>query len=59
MNSTVQQPASIGAAQSVKLTAVFALLAGFGLVYMTGFSHSSTLHNAAHDTRHAMSFPCH
>ena len=39
--------------------AAIAFLFGVGLVYTTGFSHSSTIHNAAHDTRHALSFPCH
>lgn len=46
--------------RSDRLTAALvALLMGFGLVYTTGFSHSATIHNAAHDTRHALSFPCH
>ena len=35
------------------------LLAGFVLVFFTGFAHSEALHDAAHDTRHALSFPCH
>ena len=39
--------------------ALVALVFGLGLVYTTGFSHPSTIHNAAHDTRHALSFPCH
>jgi cobalt transporter subunit CbtB len=39
--------------------AAIALLFGIALVYTTGFAHSSTIHNAAHDTRHALSFPCH
>ncbi|MGD1879401.1 MAG: CbtB domain-containing protein [Kiloniellaceae bacterium] len=32
---------------------------GLGLVFLTGFAGSTTVHNAAHDTRHAMAFPCH
>jgi cobalt transporter subunit CbtB len=39
--------------------AAIALLFGIALVYTTGFAHSSSIHNAAHDTRHALSFPCH
>lgn len=35
-----------------------ALLGAF-LVFGVGFAHSTTLHNAAHDTRHAVGFPCH
>jgi len=39
--------------------AVLALMFGAFLVFGTGFAHPQTLHNAAHDTRHAFSFPCH
>ncbi|WP_171946469.1 CbtB domain-containing protein [Hyphomicrobium sp. CS1GBMeth3] len=39
--------------------AAIALFVGVALVFTAGFSHSSTLHNAGHDTRHALSFPCH
>jgi cobalt transporter subunit CbtB len=33
----------------------------FGLVtlYCVGFSTSSVVHNAAHDSRHSSGFPCH
>ncbi|MEE9413560.1 MAG: CbtB domain-containing protein [Methylococcales bacterium] len=29
------------------------------LLFFTGFSETSVLHNAAHDGRHAAGFPCH
>jgi cobalt transporter subunit CbtB len=29
------------------------------LIFGVGLSHSDRLHNAAHDTRHAIGFPCH
>ena len=38
---------------------VVAFALGLGLVYMTGFSALDTAHDAAHDSRHALSFPCH
>lgn len=41
------------------VAALVALAMGIGLVFTTGFSHPATIHNAAHDTRHALSFPCH
>ncbi len=43
-----------------KLATVFllALLGGF-VVWGAGFAQSNTLHNAAHDARHAFAFPCH
>ena len=39
--------------------ALAALLFGLFLVLGTGFAHSETIHNAAHDARHAFAFPCH
>jgi cobalt transporter subunit CbtB len=41
------------------VAAIVALALGVGLVFTIGFAHPSTIHNAAHDTRHALSFPCH
>ena len=37
----------------------FAAALGIFFVYSTAFSHSMMLHNAAHDTRHAIAAPCH
>jgi cobalt transporter subunit CbtB len=34
-------------------------LVGGALVFMVGLSHLAAAHNAAHDTRHAIGFPCH
>jgi cobalt transporter subunit CbtB len=39
--------------------ALVALVLGLGLVFLTGFSHPEVIHNAAHDVRHSLSFPCH
>ena len=39
--------------------AVLALLFGGFLILGTGFAQPSTIHNAAHDGRHALAFPCH
>lgn len=38
---------------------VVALLLGSFLIYGVGLSHSQTLHDTAHDTRHSYGFPCH
>ncbi len=32
---------------------------GFFIVGFVGFSHMDVVHNAAHDYRHSMAFPCH
>jgi cobalt transporter subunit CbtB len=37
----------------------FAALLGAFIVGGVGFSHIAAVHNAAHDYRHSMSFPCH
>lgn len=36
-----------------------ALLLGLVLITGTGLAGDFRLHNGAHDTRHAMGFPCH
>ena len=36
-----------------------AALAGVVLLIATGFAQASVLHDGAHDTRHAIAFPCH
>ncbi len=42
-------------------TAFLMLLTGAVLLFVVGFAQGSDgiLHNAAHDTRHAATFPCH
>lgn len=45
-------------AERVLPVTVLALLGVF-LVFGVGFAHPDALHNAAHDARHAFSFPCH
>ena len=45
--------------RKARVIAMATLLVGLGLVFVTGFSYSATVHNAAHDTRHALAFPCH
>ena len=41
------------------MAGVICLLLGASLVFLVGMSHVSAAHNAAHDTRHAIGFPCH
>ncbi len=35
------------------------LFIGASAIFMVGLSDMSVAHNAAHDTRHAIGFPCH
>jgi len=39
--------------------AAAALILGCVLIYTVGFAASASVHNAAHDTRHGLAFPCH
>ncbi|MCA0016269.1 CbtB-domain containing protein [Mesorhizobium sp. M0152] len=53
---------SLGASVSSQSRLMQLALAGFlGLFVMgfVGFSHIDAVHNAAHDYRHSMAFPCH
>ena len=50
----------VDAATMDKAPAVaIALLLGTFLFLGVGFASPMEIHNAAHDTRHAFSFPCH
>jgi cobalt transporter subunit CbtB len=51
-SQTAAQSSGLGA---VLVTALF----GLALVWLIGFGPSQILHNAAHDSRHALTFPCH
>ena len=48
-----------GAAIGSKWPALFAAILGVVVIFGVGFANISVAHNAAHDTRHAMVFPCH
>jgi len=56
-----RSPAGSGSAARSERLAAAAVAAVLGLfvIWGIGFSHIPALHNAAHDTRHSMAFPCH
>lgn len=41
------------------IPALVAVLAGIGLFLTAGFAWPEAIHNATHDTRHALGLPCH
>jgi cobalt transporter subunit CbtB len=45
--------------QSRTLPLALAALLGMFIVGFVGFSHAEAVHNAGHDYRHSMAFPCH
>ncbi len=46
-------------ASSLILSALFAAALGGTMLLLAGHAQSATLHDAAHDVRHATGFPCH
>jgi cobalt transporter subunit CbtB len=58
MNTTsVSSPSISSASRAVQLA--MAALLGVFIVGFLGFSHIEAVHNAGHDYRHSMAFPCH
>jgi len=41
------------------LSIAFVALLGLSVLFIAGFASSATLHDSAHDTRHAIGFACH
>jgi len=46
-------------ANSSRIAGISALLLGAFLIYGVGFAGAEVIHNAAHDGRHSIAFPCH
>ena len=57
MTTASQSLAISGAARATQLA--MAALLGVFIVGFLGFSHMEVVHNAGHDYRHSMAFPCH
>lgn len=57
-NMTASAIKTTGRSEALRAASV-ALLLGLGLIFLTGFAYPEVIHNAAHDTRHSLSFPCH
>lgn len=59
--ATQTQNRTMTPALSVSGLGAAALVAAFGIMIMvvTGHVQAATLHDAAHDVRHATGFPCH
>jgi cobalt transporter subunit CbtB len=60
MQTNALSTISLSATKSDALkAAIVAFVIGLGLIYVVGFSPIESLHDATHDSRHALSFPCH
>lgn len=58
MTTSTKTLATSGAAELIR-AALFSALIGGALLFVAGHAQSATLHEAAHDIRHATGFPCH
>ncbi len=44
---------------STILKSLFVIVFGFSMIMLFGFASPELIHDAAHDVRHIMTFPCH
>ncbi len=57
---TTKPATAIGARADASLaTILFVALIGATLLFAAGFANQAVMHDAAHDTRHSIAFPCH
>jgi len=55
LNQTRTAPQSV----STLISAAFVAALGVTVIFLAGHAQSATLHDVAHDMRHATGFPCH
>ena len=55
----LRAPSAVRRSSGTIAAGLAALIFGVVLVVGAGFAGPQVLHNAAHDARHAMGFPCH
>jgi cobalt transporter subunit CbtB len=53
------QTTTVSASKSEILPILLAAVFGFAMIVIAGHVQASSLHDAAHDVRHATGFPCH
>lgn len=59
MNTTTRTLGTTSSAGSRLMQLALAGLLGVFVIGFVGFSHLEAAHNAGHDYRHSMAFPCH
>jgi cobalt transporter subunit CbtB len=59
MNATTASALSSLSLSQRLAAGLVALVLGFTVIGTVGFAQDLRLHNGAHDTRHALGFPCH
>jgi cobalt transporter subunit CbtB len=59
MDTTRSAPALPQSLAQAAMPVTAAALLGLFVLLGVGFAGSTTIHNAAHDSRHSFAFPCH
>jgi cobalt transporter subunit CbtB len=59
MSTLIRSVALLDARRDAMRYGLAAILLGTLFIGVTGFAPLQALHDAAHNTRHAISFPCH
>jgi cobalt transporter subunit CbtB len=59
ISSEVKSKTAITTHQLALIQIFAAVVLAAALIYGVGFASMAVAHNAAHDTRHAVAFPCH
>ena len=59
MTTTVSDQVRVKTPASPLMQNIAALLFGMIVLFAVGFAPMGAAHNAAHDVRHTMAFPCH
>lgn len=56
---STQQSVQVTSLTSVRAQSLAALAFGLVILFAVGFAPMGAAHNAAHDVRHSLAFPCH
>jgi cobalt transporter subunit CbtB len=59
MSSLIQSASRISTRLDAVRCGIAAILLGILFIGVTGFAPLQSIHDAAHNTRHAVGFPCH
>ena len=59
MNTTTISKTRTSEKTTALLSVLGMLMLGMVILFAAGHAQSATLHDAAHDVRHATGFPCH
>lgn len=59
LQASTQQQTQSKRLQSALLQNIAVVVFGVIVLFAVGFLPMGEVHNAAHDTRHALAFPCH